>query len=130
MPATIPPEAHRLLDEPNFAHLATVMADGSPQVTPVWVARDGDVVLVNTVKGRLKHRNMTREPRVALSVADPQNPYSYLQVRGRVEMTEEGAAEDIDRMSHKYLGKDYPFHQPGDVRVIVRVIPEQVQFQG
>lgn len=131
MTARIPERAHRLLDEPNFAHVVTLMPDGMPQTTPVWIDRDADAVAFNTAKGRTKHRNLQRDPRVALSVVDRENPYAYLQVRGRAEIVEEGADDHIDKLAGKYLGKDrYPFKQPGEQRVIVRVIPEAVDFHA
>lgn len=126
MGATIPPEAHRLLDEANFAYVATVMADGSPQTTPVWAERDGDTVLFNTAKGRAKAENLARDPRVAVTVHDPGNPYTYVQIRGRAELIEDGARDHIDRLSRKYLGHDYRGMRPGMERLIVRVIPETV----
>jgi PPOX class probable F420-dependent enzyme len=130
MSTTIPKGALQLFDEPNFGHLATVMADGTPQVSPVWIERDGDTaVVVNTAKGRVKHRNLQRDPHVALAVHDPRNPYRYVQVRGRAELVEEGADDMIDRLAKKYLGKDtYPFRQPGEERITVRIIPESVNF--
>lgn len=114
-----------------FAYVATVMADGTPQVTPVWVEYDGKHVIFNTAKGRVKERNLRRNPQVALSVADPANPYRYIQVRGRAELTEEGADASIDRLAKKYLGADtYPYRQPGEQRIIVRITPESVQTWG
>jgi PPOX class probable F420-dependent enzyme len=130
VPVPIPEAAHHLLDDVNYAHVVTLFADGSPQVTPVWIARDGDIVVFNTAKGRAKHRNMLRDPRVALSVLQHDNPYEYLQVRGTAELIDEGARQHIDEMSRKYTGGDYRFLQPGEVRVIVRVTPEHVQFNG
>jgi PPOX class probable F420-dependent enzyme len=131
MVARIPPDAYALLDAPNLAHVATLMPDGRPQVTPVWVERDGDdTVLFNTAKGRVKHRNLERDPRVALSVHAQDDLYNYLQVRGTAELIEDGAGAHIDRLSNKYLGRDYPFLQPGEQRVIVRVTPETVQLRG
>jgi PPOX class probable F420-dependent enzyme len=130
VPETIPAAAQRLLDEPNFAHVVTLMADGTPQTTPVWIDRDGDVAVFNTAKGRVKHENLVRDPRVALSVLSPDNPYAYLQVRGRAEFVDEGAREHIDKLSNKYLGKAYPSLQPGEQRVIVRVVAEDVDFHG
>jgi PPOX class probable F420-dependent enzyme len=112
-----------------FAHLATLMPDGAPQVTPVWVDyRDGKV-LVNTATGRVKARNMTPGARVALSMTDPDNPYRYLQVRGVVSaVTKAGADAHIDAMAKKYLGQDkYPFGLPGEERIIVEIEPERVQ---
>src|SRR2546423_15379275 len=131
--ATIPAShADLLTTKPAFAHLATLNPEGSPQVTPVWVDFDGTNVIVNTARGRVKAKNLAREPRVALSIADPQNPYRYLGVQGRVvEMTEKDGDAHIDKMAKKYLGKDtYPFRQPGEVRVIVRISPDKVHING
>jgi PPOX class probable F420-dependent enzyme len=116
-----------LLDK-NFVHLATLMKDGSPQVTPVWVDFDGTHVLVNSEQKRVKVRNMKRDPRVALAVFDMANPYSFMEIRGRVVgVTTEGAADHIDKMAKKYMGQDkYPLNQPGDVRVIIKIEPEKI----
>ena len=113
MPVKISEGIRKLLDAPNFANLATLMPDGSPQVTPVWVDFDGTHILVNTAEGRQKPRNVRHDPRVAVSIFDHQSPYSYATVRGRVvEITHEGADQHIDRMAKKYLGRDtYPFRQ-------------------
>jgi hypothetical protein len=127
------PQSHRdLFDKKAFAHLATVGADGAPQVTPVWIDYDGTHIRFNTARGRVKTRNLERNPRVALSVQDPDNPYRYVQVRGRVaEMTEKGADAHIDALTRKYLGQDrYPYRQPGEVRVMVKVMPEKIQSMG
>ena len=126
--ATIPASHADLLTKPAFANLATLNPDGSPQVTPVWVDFDGSHVIVNTARGRVKAKNLAREPRVALSIADPENPYRYLGIQGRVvEMTEKGGDAHIDKMAKKYLGKDtYPFRQPGEVRLIVKIAPDKV----
>jgi PPOX class probable F420-dependent enzyme len=115
-----------------FAQLATVNADGSPQVTPVWVDYDGKHLLVNTARGRVKTKNLERNPRVALAIADPENPYRYVGIQGRVvEMTEQGADAHIDKMAKKYLNKDaYPYRQPGEKRVIVKIVPEKVHANG
>jgi PPOX class probable F420-dependent enzyme len=132
VPETIPEAAFPLFDGTNFAHVATVMEDGSPQVSPVWVARDGDqAVVFNTAKGRVKHRNIERNPHIALSVHDQDDPYTYVQVRGRAELVDEGAREHIDEMSRKYFGKEYPLEnlRDGEERVIVRVIPESVHHR-
>ena len=131
--ATIPAShADLLTTKTAFAHVATLNADGSPQVTPVWVDFDGTHVLFNTAKGRVKAKNLAREPRVALSIADPDNPYRYLGIQGRVvEMTETGGDAHIDKMAKKYLGKDsYPFRTPGEVRVIVKIAPDKVHTNG
>jgi PPOX class probable F420-dependent enzyme len=128
MPVKISEGIRKLLKEPNFANLATLMPDGSPQVTPVWVDFDGTHILVNTAEGRQKPRNMRRDPRVAVSVFNQQDPYTYATVRGRVvEVTHEGADQHIDRMAKKYLGRDvYPFRAPGERRVIFKIAPEHV----
>ena len=123
------PEARRLLEEPNLAHFVTLMKDGSPQVTPVWVDYDGTHVLINTAEGRQKPRNLARDPRVALSVADRNNPQRYVQVRGKVvEATHEGAFEHISKLAKKYNGPDaqYP-RREGEQRVLVKILPEHVQ---
>jgi PPOX class probable F420-dependent enzyme len=127
------PHAYRdLFSKPAFAHLVTLMPDGSPQVTPVWVDLQDGTIVINTAKGRLKDRNMRRDPRVALEISDPANPYRYIQIRGRVaDITEQGADVHIDRMTKKYLNKDtYPFRQPGEVRVLYKIRPDHVQAQG
>jgi PPOX class probable F420-dependent enzyme len=127
------PESHAdILTKKAFANLATLNADGSPQVTPVWVDFDGTHVLVNTAKGRIKTKNLEREPRVALSIADPENPYRYLGIQGRVvSMTESGGDAHIDKMAKKYLDKDsYPYRMPGEVRLIVKIAPDKVHTNG
>ena len=127
------PDAYRdLFSKPAFAHLVTLMADGSPQVTPVWVDLQDGTIVINTAKGRLKDRNMRRDPRVALAISDPANPYRYIQIRGRVaEITEQGADAHIDRQAQKYLGKEsYPWRQPGETRVLCKITPEHVQGYG
>ena len=115
-----------------FAHLATLMPDGSPQVTPVWFDFAGGKVRVNTARGRVKARNMVVDARVALSIQDPDNAYRYIQVRGTVSrVTEDGAVAHIDSLAKKYMGKDvYPFHNPKDVRVICEIEPVSVQTMG
>jgi PPOX class probable F420-dependent enzyme len=131
--ATIP-ESHKelLTTKKAFAQLATLNADGSPQVTPVWVDFNGTHVLINTAKGRVKAKNLAREPRVAIAVSDPDNPYRYLGIQGRVvDMTEAGGDAHIDKMAKKYLGKDsYPGRTPGEVRLIVKIAPEKVHANG
>jgi PPOX class probable F420-dependent enzyme len=111
-----------------FAGLATIMPDGTPQVTPVWFDYHGGRVRVNTAKGRVKARNLKPGAAVALSIMDPDNPYRYLQIRGRVaNATETGADAHIDSLAKKYLGKDqYPFRQPGEVRVMYEIEPVSV----
>ncbi len=130
--ATIPASHADLLTKPAFANLATLNPDGSPQVTPVWVDFDGSHLIVNTARGRVKAKNLAREPRVALSIADPENPYRYLGIQGRVvEMTEKGGDAHIDKMAKKYLGKDsYPGRRAGEVRIVVKIEPDKVHTNG
>lgn len=131
MAVTLTEEQLALLREPHLGHVATVMADGTPQVTPVWVDTDGEALRFNTAAGRLKHRNIVRNPWVAVSVVDSNNPYRVLAIRGRAEMTEAGADDHIDLLAKKYLGVEtYPMRQPGERRVTVRVIPERVLSMG
>jgi PPOX class probable F420-dependent enzyme len=114
-----------------FANLATLMPDGTPQVTPVWFDMSGDRIRVNTARGRVKDKNMQKNAAVALAILDPDNPYRHIAVRGRVaNITEEGADQHIDSLSHKYIGKDYPFRQPGEKRVIFEIEPISVRTMG
>jgi PPOX class probable F420-dependent enzyme len=124
----IPDKYLDLFKKKAFANLATLMPDGGPQVTPVWVDFDGRQVIVNTAVGRQKDKNLKRDGRVSMSIIDPDNPYRYLEVRGRVsERTTSGADAHIDKMAKKYLDKDqYPFRQPGEERVIFKITPEHV----
>jgi PPOX class probable F420-dependent enzyme len=126
--ATIPDNFSDLAQKKTFAQLATIMQDGTPQVTPVWWEYDGTHVLINSAKGRTKDRNMRRNPNVALSIQDPDNPYRHLSVKGKVvDITENGADAHIDRLSKKYTGRDvYPNRRPGEVRVIYRIFPEKI----
>jgi PPOX class probable F420-dependent enzyme len=115
-----------------FADLATVMPDGTPQVTPVWFDLKDGLIRVNTARGRVKARNMREGAAVALSIMDPDNPYRYIQIRGRVRrVAEEGAREHIDSLAKKYIGKDkYPWSRPGEVRVMFEIEPSAVQTMG
>lgn len=121
-----------LREKVAFANLATVLRDGSPQVTPVWFDYANGRVRVNTAKGRVKARTMHEGSRVAMAIMDPDNPYRYVQIRGTVvRATEEGAAAHIDSLAKKYLGKDkYPFGQPGEVRIMYEIEPQAVQTMG
>ncbi len=132
MAATIPEKFKDLFTKQAFAHLATLMPDGSPQVTPVWFDYDGTHILINTAKARVKDKNMRHQKKVALSILDPENPYRHMVVRGEVvEITEEGADTHIDKLAKKYLGKDkYPFRQPGEVRVLYKIRPERIATMG
>jgi PPOX class probable F420-dependent enzyme len=121
----------RLFQGKNFGFLATLMPDGSPQVTPTWIDIDGDYIIVNTALGRLKDKNVSRDPRVAVSVADQANPYNMVTVRGKVvEQTTKGAEEHIDKLAKKYLGLDrYPGRVPGEKRIILKIKPDRVFHQ-
>ncbi len=124
----LPDLAKELLSGKNFGTVATIMEDGSPQASVVWFDTDGEHVIFNTSEGRLKTDNMHREPRVAIAIHDAEMPYRQAMIRGRVvEITAEGADEHADRLAKKYLGLDkYPYLQPGEQRVIVKVAPERV----
>ncbi len=117
-----------LIQGKNFGYLATIQDDGTPQVTPVWLDLEGDLVVFNTEKRRRKTKNLHRDGRVSLVVTDAADPYRYVEIRARVEaITEEGAFEHIDRLAKKYMGLDkYTMHQPGDVRVIVKLAPTAI----
>ncbi len=130
MAISLPEPVRELLDSKNFAHIATVMRDGSPQVTLTWVDRDGDRILINTAEGRTKSANVRRDPRVAISIADQEQPYRAAFIRGRVvDLVHEGAEAHIDKMSRKYHGSDYT-HRPGEQRVILVIEPEHVRGMG
>lgn len=114
-----------------FAFLGTIMKDGSPQVTPVWFNTDGKYILINSAAGRVKDRNMRADPRVALTIPDPGNPYRYLQIRGRVvEILTEGAREHINALSKKYTGNPVYGGPSSEQRVIYKIIPEKVSGMG
>jgi PPOX class probable F420-dependent enzyme len=126
--ATLEKYMDLLTNKKTFAHLATLMPSGEPQVTPVWCHASNGYVIFNSAKGRQKDLNVRRDPRVALSIIDPENPYRFVEIRGRVvEITEKGADENIDFLAKKYLGVEkYPFRQPGEVRVIYKIKPERI----
>lgn len=122
--------AKELLREPVLAHIATIDADGRPNISPVWVDVDGDDVLFNTAEGRVKTKNLRSNPNVAVSVVDPQDPQRVVALRGKVaEMTHDGADEHIDFLAKKYLDADsYPFRQPGQQRIKFVLRPERVHY--
>jgi PPOX class probable F420-dependent enzyme len=131
--AVIPDKYLDLMQQKTaFANLATVMPDGSPQVTPVWFDYTGDAIRVNTAKGRVKARNMAPGAAVALAIMDPDNPYRHVQIRGRVRSTtESGADAHIDALAKKYLGKDkYPWRRQDEVRLLVEIEPISVSVMG
>ena len=132
MSAAIPDKYVDLFEKQAYGNLGTLMPDGSPQVTPVWVDYDGTYVRVNSAKGRVKDKNMRRDGRVSIALQDPANPYRYLEVRGKVvEITEKGADDHINKLSLKYLGNPvYPFRKPGEVRVTYKIEPQKVSSMG
>jgi PPOX class probable F420-dependent enzyme len=132
MPEPISAGFQKLLGEPSFCELATLMPDGSPQITQVWVASDGEHILINTFEGAQKEKNVRRDPRVAVNVVDPANAWRIAMVRGEVvEVTTEGAVGLIDQLAKKYLGVDtYPYHRPDQVRTILKISPEKINEIG
>jgi PPOX class probable F420-dependent enzyme len=123
----IPEDFKDLFKKPAFGHLATIMADGTPQVTPVWVDFDGEHIIVNSRKGRLKNANMGQRPSVAIDIVDPDNPYRYMSIRGKVvAIIEENAAAHLEQLSQRYLNKPYPWWSEGEVRQIFKILPERV----
>jgi PPOX class probable F420-dependent enzyme len=125
-------DAREFLDRKVFAHVATLMPDGAPQVSPVWIDHEDSHVLFNTAEGRYKTENLEKDGRIAISIVDPDNPYRHMLIRGRVaELTREGADDHADAMAKKYLDQDtYPFRQPGEVRVKVLIEPESLTIHG
>ena len=116
-----------LLEGKGYAHLATLMPDGSPQVTPVWFDYDGTYILISTLLDRVKGRNVTRDPRVSVEIMDPANPGRYVQIRGRVvELDEANAMTQVHKLARKYTGEDFQWIQPGERRVILKILPEHV----
>lgn len=130
--AAIPEKYVDLMQKKAFLQLATLMPDGSPQVSPVWFEYDGTHILINSAKGRVKDNNMRRDARVGMDIIDPDNPYRHISIRGRVgEITERGADEHIDKLTKKYTGQDkYPYRGPGEVRVIYKIKPERTYVMG
>ena len=130
MTTSLSTKAKTLIDRPIIASVATVDAEGRPQLTPVWIDHDGDDLVFNSARGRAKTENLERNPHVAVSVVDPDDPYNVVVVRGTVTSTEEGADAHIDSLAKKYLGVDtYPMRQPGEVRVIYRVTADKAVMQ-
>jgi len=132
MASVIPDKYLDLFQKRAFGNLATLMPDGTPQVTPVWIDWDGTHVLINSARGRQKDKNMQRSAAVSMSILDPDNPYRYLEVRGKVaDITENGADDHIDKMAKKYMGKDkYPYRRPGEVRVVYKILPTKTTQMG
>ncbi|MFZ0322649.1 MAG: PPOX class F420-dependent oxidoreductase [Actinomycetes bacterium] len=127
MPVALPTQAHRYFDQAQFATLATLEPDGRPQLSVVWIKRDGDDVLVSTVKGRRKHRNLERDARATVLVYDKDDPYHYVELRGTTTMADEGGRQLIDDLCQKYRGiTPYPWDGPDAVRVVVRISADKV----
>ncbi len=129
------PESHSDLlgdESPAYADLATIMQDGTPQLTPVWFNTDGEYILINSAKGRVKYKNMRSRPQVALVIHDPKNPFRYIQVRGKItEINGEGARQHIDDLALKYTGKaGFTLNDPNEMRLIYKLLPEKVQVLG
>jgi PPOX class probable F420-dependent enzyme len=122
--------AANIIKQRNFAFLATLSKDGSPQVTPIWIDIDDTTILVNTAEGRIKQKNVSRDPRVSISLIDEENPYSMVTIKGRViEQTNDGADEHIDKLAKKYLNIDkYPEHSSSIKRIILKIKPEKVFY--
>lgn len=132
MAKQVPNEFLDLFSKPAFGNVATLAANGFPQVTPVWVDYDGQYILINTAQGRRKEQNMRERSKVGVDILDPQNPYRYISVQGDVaEITTAGADEHIDKLAKRYMGVDtYPFRTPTETRVICKILPEHVITQN
>ena len=131
-PQTMSPGFRKLMREPAYCQLATIMPDDYPQTTQVWVETDGEHILINTIEGSQKERNVRRDPRVALNVVDPTNAFRIASGRGRgVDVTTEGADRLLDELAKKYLGEEsYPYRQPGEVYVTIKIAPEKINEMG
>ena len=122
------PDVVKLLEDKNLAFVATIMSNGYPQITPTWIDLVDNTILINTAEGRVKQKNLLRDPRIAISIVDRNNQYNMVTIRGRViEQTTQGADEHIDRMAKKYLGVDkYPFRIPSEKRILLKITPEKI----
>ncbi len=128
MTGNMTPEVAQLIEGKNLAFIATLMKNNSPQITPVWVDLVDGKILVNTAEGRVKQRNVSRDPRIAISIVDRNNPYNMVTIQGQVvEQTTENADSHIDKMAKKYLGVDkYPFAMPGEKRILLKIVPKKI----
>src|SRR3972149_11335263 len=123
------PHIRELLERKNFAFLSSLMKDGSPHVTPTWTDIENGYILINTAIGRIKQKNISRDPRVALAISDQNNPYDMVTIRGKVieQISGNAAEEHIDKLAKKYIGKDkYPGRSPGEKRVLLKIKPERI----
>jgi PPOX class probable F420-dependent enzyme len=131
MPITLPQSVKKILEDKAYGHVTTFNPDGSPQVTMVWMDVEGDEALFNTSEGRLKPRNLRRDPRVIVSVQDRNDPQSYVVVHGKAAVTEAGADDHIDKLAKRFLGADkYPFRRPGEKRLVVRIKADRLGGYG
>lgn len=130
MAARLPEAVRALADAPTYVTLATIRPDGAPRLTVLWIARDGDDLLLSTVRGRAKERDIARDPRVGLMFLDQRDPYAYVEIRGVASLSEEGGKELIDQLSMKYTGSPYGWDGPDEVRLVIRVIAERVLTTG
>lgn len=126
----LPEKVRTLADAPTYVTLATLQSDGSPRLTVLWIERDGDDLLLSTVRGRAKERDIDRDPRVGLLFLDQKDPYSYVEIRGTASLTDEGGRELIDRLAVKYTGEPYKWDGPDAIRVVIRVTPTRVLTTG
>jgi PPOX class probable F420-dependent enzyme len=126
--SVISPDVAKLLEDKNLAFVATLMKDNSPQITPTWIDLVDGIIIVNTAEGRVKQKNVSRDPRVAISVVDNKNPYNMVSIRGKViEQTTQDADKHADKMAKKYLGVDkYPFGMPGEKRILLKIQPLKI----
>ncbi|OHV32938.1 MULTISPECIES: PPOX class F420-dependent oxidoreductase [Pseudofrankia] len=130
MGVRLPETVRALADAPTYVTLATLRPDGSPRLTVLWIERDGDDLLLSTVRGRAKERDLARDGRVALMFLDQSDPYSYVEVRGTAALSEDGGRELIDRLAVKYTGEPYKWDEPDAVRVVIRVAPTRILTTG
>lgn len=129
--ATGIPDSHRdILEKKGYAHIATIGPSGEPQSSPVWYGWDGECVTFSNLKTRQKCKNLTKDPRVALSITDPDNPYRYIEIRGQATIVDDPEKTFIDEMAQKYMGQNYPWNQPGDERVLIKIKPDHVTSMG